>query len=89
MNQIVSRTALVILNVFSYALVFRCICSWIPQLSNSSVGNFIYSITEPVVAPVRRLLYRLIPSLERLPIDLSVLTVFLIIDFLMLIIYRI
>ena len=53
------------------ALMFiSAIASWIPQVRQSKIGYYLFMVTEPIVAPMRRLLNR-IPAIRGLPIDLS------------------
>jgi len=72
--------ASVILRVFEISLVLRCILSWIPGLRGSKFDDILYSVTEPVVGPVRNFIYRLFPALRSFPLDLSVLIVFMLIS---------
>ena len=40
-----------------YFLIFiRIILSWIPGLNQSSIGLFIYNLTEPILGPVRNMI---------------------------------
>ncbi|HCT65325.1 MAG TPA: YggT family protein [Lachnospiraceae bacterium] len=40
-----------------YFLIFiRIILSWLPGLNQSSLGVFIYNITEPILGPVRHMI---------------------------------
>ncbi len=56
--------------VFGWILIARVVLSWLsPRLSDSSVGRLLIDVTEPVLAPVRKV----IPSQT---IDLSPLIVF-------------
>ncbi len=76
-----------IVHVFVYALeVFlfiRVIMSWIPGSDDNAFGNFIYSVTEPLVGTVRKLLNR-IRVLRESPLDFSVLVSYMILNFLLL-----
>ena len=72
----IRNIALVIINVMQYALLFRAIMSWIPQLQGSGLSAILYQVTEPVVYPFRKLLSR-IRGLEGIPVDLSTLLAFL------------
>lgn len=63
-----------ILNIFSFILFARALMSWFDPGMRSTIGRALYDITEPVVAPVRRVL----PSMGG--IDLSIMvTIFLVI----------
>jgi len=74
--RFVKTLAYMIINIMQYALLFRAILSWIPQLQGSGLSTFLYQITEPVVYPFRKLL-RKVRALDRIPLDLSVLLAFL------------
>lgn len=58
-----------LLNIVRIAFLVYMLLSWIVPQSDfmRTLGRFF----EPVLTPVRNLLYRLIPSLRTLPVDLS------------------
>ena len=66
---------LVFIRIFQWVMVATAIVSWIPPLRESKLGYFLYSCTEPLIRPVRDLIYR-IPGADSLPIDLSFLAVY-------------
>lgn len=66
-----------IIYIFDLLLLVRAICSWVPSFRESIVYRFSFTITEPVLRPVRDLLFR-IDWVRRCPIDLSFLVVVLI-----------
>lgn len=49
------RTASALLYVLDMGLFLRAILSWIDPQMNFRVSAFLYSITEPVILPIRRL----------------------------------
>ncbi|KXZ39575.1 YggT family protein [Alkalithermobacter thermoalcaliphilus JW-YL-7 = DSM 7308] len=51
-----------------WMIFIRVIMSWIPTNRYSAFYNFVYNVTEPIMAPVRELTYRF---LRTGPIDLS------------------
>lgn len=63
--------------VISTIMMISAFASWIPQVRQSKVGYYLFMFTEPVVAPMRRLLSR-IPALNGLPIDLSFMATYLV-----------
>lgn len=79
--EILARILLIVLSIFETCLIVRAILSWIPSARNSRISQFLITITEPVVHPVRNLLFKM-EWARRLPIDLSVLVVFIIISIL-------
>jgi YggT family protein len=62
-----------ILNLLTILLVVRALMSWFDPGFQSAIGRFIFSITEPIVAPVRQV----IPSTGML--DLSIMVTMLLI----------
>lgn len=69
----------VVLYVFDLLLIVRAICSWVPSFRESMVYRMSFSVTEPILRPVRDLLFR-IEWVRRCPIDLSFIAVILIIN---------
>jgi len=66
-----------LLNVYLIVLVGRAVLSWFPLSPNSPlapVASFLYAVTEPVLAPVRRI----IPPIGGF--DISFLIVFIVIQ---------
>lgn len=66
-----------LLNLLQWLLVFRALVSWFPQVQQSRIGELLYAVTEPMVAPCRNLLSRF-SSLRTLPVDFSPLLAFMI-----------
>ncbi len=69
-----------LLNAVILLIFLRCILSWIPGLQNRFV-EVVYNLTEPILAPVRKLIHKLMGGRPMI-IDLSPIVVFLIIEFL-------
>lgn len=44
-----------LLEVLQFMMLARAIFSWFPNLSDSSLGDFVFTVTEFVIAPVRAL----------------------------------
>ena len=66
-----------LLQIYLIVLIVRAVFSWIPVSGSSgwnSVRSFVYSLTEPVLAPVRQIM----PRTGFL--DLSFLVVFIILE---------
>lgn len=76
--RVLQTILLGILRVYELLLIARAILSWFPMLGGV-VMDMLYSVTEPVLSPIRNLLWK-IPALQSFPIDLSVLVAFLVID---------
>ena len=65
--------------IFDLLLLVRAVCSWVPSFRESVVYRASYTVTEPILRPIRDLLYK-IEWVRRCPIDLSFLVVVLLIQ---------
>lgn len=68
-----------LLSAYELLFIARAILSWFPMVNLGGIMEFLYTVTEPVLAPIRSVLWK-IPFLQGLPIDFSVLVAFIIID---------
>ena len=64
---------------FQLLLFLRAILSWFPMVQIGRLNEFLYYATEPLLSPVRRFLQRF-EVLRSLPIDFSVLIVFILLE---------
>ena len=64
------RSVAGLLNVFSMLILVRCVMSFFPQYRYNKFVLILFKITEPVLAPVRVLLWK-IDVLRGIPFDLS------------------
>ena len=74
----VARLLEVALTIFYWLMLVRCLISWVNPDPYNSLVQFLYKVTEPVLAPIRRL----IPVTWGIGIDLSPLIAFLLLLFL-------
>ena len=51
-------------------LLIRAFLSWFPGLADGTLGDFVYTVTEPLVSFVGAIIYKIRP-LREFPIDLS------------------
>jgi YggT family protein len=79
--QLLATLISLILRLFQALLFIRAILSWFPMDPDSMLNRFFVSVTEPMLLPVRTLLYK-IPALRRFPFDLSFIVVFLLLQLL-------
>ncbi|MBO5261469.1 MAG: YggT family protein [Clostridia bacterium] len=68
-----------ILYLFDICLLVRAVCSWIPSCRDLTVYRISYTVTEPILRPIRDMLFR-IDWIRRCPLDLSFLVVILIVN---------
>ncbi len=70
--MIVIQLFLIVLQLYSYVLLARALVSWIPNLDPYHPAvQFLYSITEPVLDPIRKL----VPPLGGM-VDISMIIAF-------------
>jgi YggT family protein len=53
------RAVIILCYVLIAAIVFRSLLSWFPVDPNNFLVNLVHSITEPILAPLRRVIPRL------------------------------
>ena len=66
----------VALRAFELLLLVRAVLSWLPFDEEGGFYQFIYSVTEPVLAPVRAFLDKF-EFFRNLPIDVSFIVLYL------------
>ena len=72
-------TLISVISTFQLVMVVRAICSWFPKIRATKFFRILYVITDPVIAPMRNLLFK-ISFIRRLPIDLSFLATYLFLE---------
>ncbi|MEA4824864.1 MAG: YggT family protein [Clostridiaceae bacterium] len=80
--QLITTIAALLLRLIEVLLFLRAILSWFPLRADSPVIQFVTVTTEPLLMPVRMLLYRVFPGLRRFPFDISFIIVFILIQLL-------
>ena len=73
MNEFLSLcryAAFYIVTIWQFFFLVRAIMSWIPSAQGGRFAYIVHALTEPLMAPFRKLLSH-IPALRRSPIDLS------------------
>lgn len=68
-----------LLRVYELLFIVRALLSWFPGGNTGGIGEFLYAVTEPILAPIREVLWK-IPFLRGIPIDFSVLVAYILID---------
>ena len=54
----VLRLISVVLDIMTFAIFARSILTWFPQSRNNPVAQALFQITEPIIAPFRRIIPR-------------------------------
>ena len=70
-----------LLRGYHFLMLVRVICSWIPSCRNSIVFRVSFAATEPVLQPLRDILFRW-EFARRCPIDLAFIALYLILEIL-------
>lgn len=64
---------LTILNIFTFILIGRALISWFDPTYHTSIGKILYDLTEPIIAPIRRV----VPPMGMF--DMSIIVAFILI----------
>lgn len=78
MDNIIARAVLILSEVIDYLILIRIILQMFNLPYNVFV-NFIYSVTEPILAPAREFLNKIFKT--RLMVDFSPILVWLVLDY--------
>ena len=84
--MILASITIRILGILQWLIIIRALCSWFPQVQQCAVGEFLYTVTEPMLAPCRNLLSRFQAG-RGMMLDFSPLIVFLLLEFARRIVY--
>ena len=74
--QIIAAFLIKLLDIITWLIVIQCLMSWFPGARMSKAYEFISMFTEPLVGPIREVLFRYID----IPIDFSPIIAFFIIS---------
>lgn len=76
---VITTLVSVFLYILHFLMLVRAIISWLPLDDESSIVNFVYSMTEPVIYPVRLVLERF-EFVNSAPIDISFFVAFMLLS---------
>jgi len=62
--------------VLQLAMLLRAVMSWIPDMQENKFSDFLYTVTEPVVIPVR-MLFEKMNWFQNMPLDVSFIVAYL------------
>ena len=71
-----------LLNALQICMLVRAILSWIPGFDGGALGDFVYTVTEPLISVVRIVVLKIRP-LRDMPFDMSFFFAYLIISILL------
>ncbi|MEA5039689.1 MAG: YggT family protein [Clostridiaceae bacterium] len=75
----VRNIAYLLLSILQILMLIMAVMSWIPQFRTNRIYQGISLLLEPLLMPIRKLLWR-IPALRSFPLDLSFLILWLLIS---------
>ena len=79
MKELLIKTISMLFSLINFILLIRIILSWLP-IGRNAITNLLYSLTEPLLAPIRNLLNKS-PISEGLMIDFSPIILVIILSF--------
>ena len=74
--QMIAVLLIKLLNVLTWLIIIQCLMSWFPGARYSRVYEILSMFTEPLVGPIREVLFRYID----IPIDFSPIIAFFVIS---------
>lgn len=74
--QMIAVLLIKLLNILTWLIIIQCLMSWFPGARYSKVYEILSMFTEPLVGPIREVLFRYID----IPIDFSPIIAFFIIS---------
>lgn len=83
MSRLVYDIANTLLTIISLAIIIRAFLSWVYPVGRDPWTKILLDLTEPILAPIRNVMMRILP----IPIDLSPLVVILLIQLLQRMLY--
>ena len=66
----------ILIYALQFAMVLRAVMSWIPDIQDNKFSDFLYTVTEPVVLPVR-MLFEKLRWFQNFPLDVSFIVAYL------------
>lgn len=81
MVGVIIRAVDLIFKIMEFALIARVLISWIPVSRDNQYIRLLYQITEPILAPIRNLLFKSFAG-RNMMIDFSPIIAFILINLL-------
>lgn len=76
---VITATIRIFITVMQFLMMGRAILSWFPLDEDNPIEEFLYSVTEPVIAPVRSVIEHF-GWFEGLPLDMSFFITFILLS---------
>ncbi len=82
MNNVLINTIVIFTNVLNTLIFIRVLLSWFPIDRNNPLISLLYTLTEPILAPIRKLLFKSPMGGPGMMIDFSPIIAFMLIELL-------
>ncbi|MGL4789899.1 MAG: YggT family protein [Anaerotignaceae bacterium] len=56
METLLLKAISVFFQLLTYLIFIRILLSWVPSINQSSIGAMFYSLTEPILGPIRHMI---------------------------------
>lgn len=80
---VLRQTVMVVLDVLMLALLVRALLSWLDPQGEWGISNFLFTLTEPIIFPLRQLFAKM-HWFEGLPLDMPFMFTWLLLSLLQL-----
>ena len=74
---LIQQTAITLIGFLEIAMFARAILSWFDQTGESRISAFLFTITEPIIFPIRALCEKML-WFEGIPIDIPFMLTYLV-----------
>lgn len=74
---LIQQTAITLIGVLEIAMFARAILSWFDQTGESRISAFLFTVTEPIIFPIRSLCEKM-HWFEGVPIDIPFMITYLV-----------
>jgi YggT family protein len=76
------KTLDILFEVMFWLILARVLMSWLPIGKGGKISALIYQLTDPIITPVRAIIYSLFPKMKYSGLDFSPMATVLLLEFL-------
>ncbi len=81
MSQLILEVCSVLVRIIDFLVLVRCLLSWFPVDRDGPIVRLIYILTEPLLAPIRKMIFNSPLGGQGMMIDFSPIFVFILCEF--------
>jgi YggT family protein len=78
--SLVANFVIALITLMEFLILARALLTFFPEIAEGKIGEFVFTVTEPVIIPARAILSK-IEATKNLPFDLSYIVAILILSF--------